>query len=96
MVGVDVVGKGARRGGPKMGKELVLGVEGDNREGEFREDRSGWGRRGDDGEGGFDDGGREIFNRDVREGDTVDNFLKLKMDVSVLGFVGDGVLKLRA
>ena len=40
---VDVVGKGAGRGGPEVGEELVLGVERDDREREFLKDRS---RRG--------------------------------------------------
>ena len=96
LVGVNVVGEGAGKGGPEMWEELVFGVERDDGEGEFLEDRSGWGGRGDDSDGGFDNGGQEIFNRDVREWDTVDNFLELKMDVSVLGFVGGGVLELRA
>ena len=60
-----------------MGEELVFGIEGDDREGEFLKDRSGRGGRGNDGDGCFNDCGREIFNGDVREGDTVDYFLKL-------------------
>ena len=93
---VDVVGEGTGRGSPEMGEELVLGVEGDDREGEFLEDRSRWGGRGDDGDRGLDDGRREVLNRDVREWDAVNDFFKLKMDVCVLCFVGGGVLKLRA
>ena len=96
LVRVDVVGEGAGRGGPEVRKELVLGVGRDDREGEFLEGGSRWGGRWNDGDGGFNDGGREIFNRDVREGDTVDDFLELKMDVSILGFVGGRVLKLGA
>ena len=96
LVRVDVVGEGARRGGPKMWEELVLGVEGDDGKGEFLGGRSGRGGRGNDGDGCFNDGGREVFNRDVRERDTVNDFLKLEVDVCVLGFVGGGVLKLRA
>ena len=41
---VDIVGKGARRGGPEVREELALGEERDNREGEFLKNRSGWGR----------------------------------------------------
>ena len=96
LVRVDVVGEGAGRGGPEMGKKLVFGVEGDDGEGEFLGDRSGRGRRRDDGDGGFNNGGWEVLYWDVRERDTVDDFLKLEMDVSVLGFVGRGVLELRA
>ena len=95
-MGVNVVGEGTRRGGPEVREELVFSIEGDNREGEFLEDRSRRGGRGDDGNGGFDNSGWEILDGDVREWDAVDDFLELKMDVSVLGFVGGGVLKLRA
>ena len=93
---VDVVGEGARRGGPEVREELVLGVERDDREGEFLEDRSRRGGRGDNSDGGFDNGGREVFDWDIRKGDTVDDFLELEMDVSVLCFNGRGVLELRA
>ena len=96
LVGVNVVGKGAGRGGPEMGEELVFGVEGDDREGEFLEDRSGRGRRWDDGDGGFDNGRWEIFDWDIHKGDAVNDFLKLEMDIGVLCFVGRGILELRA
>ena len=79
-----------------MREELVLGVERDDRKGEFLEDGSGWGGRGDDGDRGFDDSGREVLNWDIREWDAVNNFFELEMDVRVLGFVGGGVLELRA
>ena len=96
LVRVDIIGKGARQGSPEVWEELVLSIERDDREGEFLEDRGGRGRRGDSGDGGFDNGGWEILNRDVREWDAVDNFLELEMDVSVLCFVGGRVLELRA
>ena len=96
LVRVDVVGEGAGRGGPEVWEELVLGVEGDDRKGEFLEDGSGRSGRGDDGDGGFDNGGREVLDGDVREWNAVNDFLELKVDVRVLGFVGGGVLKLRA
>ena len=96
LVRVDVVSEGTGRGGPKMWEELVLGVEWDDREGELLEDRSGRGRRRDDGDGGFDDSGREILDWDIREWDAVNNLFELEMDVSVLGFIGGGVLELRA
>ena len=96
LMGVDVVGEGTGRGGPEVWEELVLDVEGDDREGELLEDRSGRGGRRDDSDRGFDDSGREVLNGDVCEWDVVDNFFKLKMDVRVLGFVGWGVLELRA
>ena len=95
-MGVDVVGEGARRGSPEMREELVLGVKRDDGEGELLEDGSRRGGRGDDGDGGFNDSGREVFNWDVCERDTVDNFFELEVDVGVLGFGGGGVLELRA
>ena len=82
--------------GPKMREELVLCVEGDDWEREFLEGRSRQGRQGNSGDGGFDNGGREILNWDVREWDAVNDFLKLKMDISILGFVGGGILELWA
>ena len=96
LVRVDVVGEGAGRGGPEVWEELVFSVEGDDREGELLKDRSRRGRRGDDGDGGFDNGGREVLNRDVREWDTLNDFLELKVDVRILCFVDWGVLELRA
>ena len=95
-MGVNVIGEGTGRGGPEVREKLVLSVERDDREGELLEDGSRRGRQGDDGNGGFDNGGREVFNWDVCEWDTVDNFLELEVDVGVLGFVGGGVLELRA
>ena len=92
-MGVDVVGEGTRRGGPKVWEELVFGVEGNDGKWEFG---GRWGGRGDNGNGCFDNGRGEVLNWDVRKWDTFDDFLELKVDVSVLGFVGGGVLKLRA
>ena len=96
LVGVDVIGKGAGRGGPEVWEELVLGVEGDNREGEFLENGSGQGGRGNKGDRGFNNGRGEVLDWDIREWDAVDDFLELKVDVSVLCFVRGRVLKLRA
>ena len=96
LVGVDVVGEGAGRCSPEVREEFVLSVEGDDREGEFLKDGSRWGRRGNNGNGGFNDGRGKVFYWDVREQDAVDNFLELKVDVRVLSFVGGGILKLRA
>ena len=96
LVRVDVVSERARRGGPKVWEEFVLGVEGDDRKGEFLEDGSGQGGRGDDGDGCFDDSRWEVLYWDVRKWDTIDDFLELKVDVGVLGFNGRGVLKLWA
>ena len=96
LVGMDVVSEGTGRSSPEVWEELVLGIEGDDREGELLEDGSRWGGRGNDGNGGFDDGRREIFDGDVRERDTVNDFLELEVDIRILGFVGRGVLELRA
>ena len=93
---VDVVGEGAGRGGPEVWEEFVFGVEGDDRKGEFLEDGSGRGGRGNDGDRCLDDGRREVLDRDIREWNAVNDFFKLKVDVRVLCFVGGGVLKLRA
>ena len=93
---VDVVGKGAGRGGPEVREEFMLSVERDNGEVEFLEDRSGQSRQWDGGNRGFDNRGQEVLNRDVHEWDVVDDFLKLKMDIHVLCFNGWGVLELRA
>ena len=41
-------------------------------------------------------GGQKILNRDICEWNAVNDFLELKVDIGVLGFVGRGVLKLRA
>ena len=43
-MGVNIIGKGAGRGSPKVREELVLSIEGDDREGEFLKNRSGRGR----------------------------------------------------
>jgi hypothetical protein len=84
---------GARRGSEEMREEL--GFRGDG-EWEVEEDRSGWGRRGNDGNGGFNDGWRKVLDGDIGEGDSLDNFFKLKMDVCVLMLGDQGVLKLGA
>ena len=96
LVGVDIVGEGAGRGGPEVWEEFVLGVVGNDRKGELLKDGSGWGGRGDDSDGGFNNGGGKVLNWDVREWDAVNNFFELKVDVGILCFVGGGVLKLRA
>ena len=74
---VDVVGESAGRCGPEVGKKLVFGVARDDRERELLEGRSRRGGQGDGGNGGFDDGGWKVLNRDICEGDTIDYFLEL-------------------
>ena len=95
-MGVDVIGKGTGRSGPKVREELMLGVEGDDWKREFLKDRSGWGGQGNDGNGGFDNSRWEVLDWDIREWDVVDDFFKLEVDIGVLGLVGRGVLKLQA
>ena len=96
LVGMDVVGESAGRCSPEVREKLVFRIEGDDGKGEFLKDRSGWGGRRDDGNRGFNDGGQEVFNWDVCKRDTVNDFLKLEVDVRVLGFVGGRILELRA
>ena len=66
LVGVDVVGEGTGRCGPKVREKLVLGVKGNDREGEFLKGRCGRGGQRNDGDGGFNDGGWKVLDRDVR------------------------------
>jgi hypothetical protein len=80
-------------GGEEMGEEL--GFRG-NGEWKVGEDRSGRGRGGDDGDGSFNNGRREILEGDVGKGNSFDDFLELEVDVRVLVFGGWGVLKLGA
>jgi hypothetical protein len=77
-------------GGIGQGDEEVreeLGFQGDG-EREVGEDGSGWGGRGDDSDGGFNDGWREVFYWDVGEGNLLNDFLELEVDILVLVFGG--------
>jgi hypothetical protein len=85
LMGVVSNGGGAGWSSEEMGEEL--GFRGD-REWEVGEDGSGRGGRGDDGNGSFNDGQWEVLYWDVGEGDLLDDFLKLKVDVLVLLFEG--------
>jgi hypothetical protein len=67
-------GGGARWGSEEVGEELGFWGDGERKVGE---DRSGQGGGGDDGNGGFNDGRREVFDGDVGEGDSLDNFFEL-------------------
>jgi hypothetical protein len=86
-------GGGAGRGGEEVREELSFRGDGER---EVGEDGSGRGRGGDDSDRGFNDGRREVLEGDVGEGDSFDNFFELKVDVCVLMFGGQGVLKLGA
>jgi hypothetical protein len=86
-------GGGTGRGDEEVREELGFRCDGERKIGE---DRSGRGRGGDDSDGGFNDGRREVLEGDVGEGNSFNNFFKLEVDVGVLVFGGRGVLKLRA
>jgi hypothetical protein len=92
---VRVVGNssGAGQGGEEMGEEL--GFRGD-REREVGENMSGQGGRGNDGDRGFNNRRWEVLDGDVGEGNSLDNFFKLKVDVCILMLGGWRVLKLGA
>ena len=84
LVWVNVVGKGARRGNPEVGEELVLGVERDYGEREFLKDRSRRGGRWDNGNRGFDDGRREVLDWDCHRHEMCSNKLTLGGDLCLL------------
>jgi hypothetical protein len=86
-------GSGIRQGSKEVREEV--GFRG-NREWEIGEDGSGQGRRGDNGDRGFSNRWWEVFNGDVSEGDSFGNFFELEMDVCILVFEGQGILKLEA
>jgi hypothetical protein len=86
-------GSGARQGSEEVGEEL--GFQGDGEQ-EVGEDRSRWGRGGDDSDWGFNNGQQEVFDGDIGKRDSFDDFFELKIDVRVLVFGGQGVLELRA
>jgi hypothetical protein len=93
LVGVAVIGDGARRGGEEVWEELGF-VE--VREREDGEDGSGWTWGGDTGDGGFCDGRREVLDWDVGKWDALNDFFELAVGILVLVLIGRGVLKLRA
>jgi hypothetical protein len=86
-------GSGTRRGSKEMGEELGFWGDGERK---VWEDRSGWGGGGDNGNGSFNNGQQEVFYGDVSEGNSLNDFLKLEVDVGILLFDSRGVLKLRA
>jgi hypothetical protein len=93
LVGVAVVGGGARQGSEEMWEELGFVEAGEWKDGE---DGSGWAWGGDTGNGGFGDGRREILDGDVGKQDALDDFFELAVGVLILVLVGGGVLELRA
>jgi hypothetical protein len=93
LMGVIGNGGGTGRGSEEVGEELSFRGDGER---EVGEDRSGQGEGGDDSNWCFSDGRQEVFYWDVSEGDSLDDFLELEMDVFVLIFRGQGVLELRA
>ena len=92
LMGMDVIGEGAGRSSPEVREELMLSVERDNGEGELLENRGGQGRQGNNSNRGFNDGRQKVLDWDIRKWDAVDDFLKLEVDIGILGFVNGGVL----
>ena len=74
----------------------MLGIEGNNREREFLMDRSRQCGRWDDGNEGFDNSRWEVLDQDIRKWDVINDFLKLKVDICILGFNSGGILELQA
>jgi hypothetical protein len=84
---------GVGRGSEEVGEELSFWGD---REREVGKDRGRWGRGGNNSDGGFNDGQREILDRDVSERDLLNGFFELIVDICVLVLSGQGVLELRA
>jgi hypothetical protein len=93
LVGVAVVGGGARRSGEEVREEFGFVEAGKREDGEDRSGRT-WGR--DAGDRGFCDRRREVFDGDVSEGNAFDYVLELAVRVFVLVLVGGGILELWA
>ena len=85
-----VIGGDARWGSEEVGEEVCFWK---NREAKDATRGGRWGRRRDDSNGGSSDRRQEVFYWDVRKWDALDYFLKLLVDVGVLG-LRVGVLKL--
>jgi hypothetical protein len=92
---VRVVGNGGSTGWGSEEMREELGFWGDGEQ-EVGKDGSRQSRGRDDGDGSFSDGWWEVFYGDVSEGDSLDDFLELEVDVGILLFGGWGVLKLQA
>jgi hypothetical protein len=93
LMGVVGDSGGTRQGGEKVGEEFSFQGDGEQ---EVGEDESGQGGGGNDSNRGFSNGQWEVLNRDVGKQDALDNFLKLVVDIGILVFGGQGILKLRA
>ena len=97
LVGVGVVSEVTRRGGKGWEVEIDKRFQ-DKWKWGGKADRARRGRRGNGNDRGVDNRRGEVLNRDVRERDLFDSFLKLEIDVGVLGFDcrgNRGVLELR-
>jgi hypothetical protein len=86
-------GGGTRWGSEEVGEELSFWGNG---EWEVGEDRSGRSRGCNNGDGSFSNGWQEVLYRDVSKWDMLNNFLKLEVDMGILIFRGQGILKLGA
>jgi hypothetical protein len=93
LMGVVSNSGGAGQGSEEVRKELGFWGK---REWEVRKDGSGWGRGGNDGDGGFDNRWWEVFYWDVGKQDALDYFFELEVDIGILVLGSWGVLKLRA
>jgi hypothetical protein len=80
-MGVVGDGSGTRWGGKEVVEEVSFRIK---RKCKGREDGSGQGRGGNNGDRSFGNRWWEVFYRDVGKQDMLSNFLKLKMDVGVL------------
>jgi hypothetical protein len=81
LMGVVGDSGGAGWGDEEVGEELSFQGGGERKVGE---DGSGWGKGGNDGDGGFSDRWWEVFNRNVSEGDLLNDFFELVVDIFVL------------
>ena len=77
-----VIGGGAWRGSEEVGEKVRFW---EDREAEDATRGSRRGRRRDDSDRGGNDRQREVFYWDIRKWDTLDYFLKLLVDVGILG-----------
>jgi hypothetical protein len=81
LVGVAVVGGGARQGGEEVWEEFSFVNARERKDGENGSGRT-WG--GDAGNRGSSDRRREVLNWDVSKGDAVDHVLELAVGILVL------------
>jgi hypothetical protein len=81
LVGVAVVGSGARRGSEEVWEELSFVKAGEQEDGEDGSGRTGG---GDMSNGGGGDGRREVLDWDIGKRDALDDFFELAVGILVL------------